>query len=126
MAVILVIEDDDHLRGLLREVLSRAGHEVHEAANGELGMRRFNANPADLVVTDIIMPDKEGLETIMELRREHPSVKIIAISGGGAKLDAQYLPTAKALGADVTIEKPFEPREVIEAIGRLLSGAVPA
>jgi len=126
MAVVLIIEDDDHLRSLLREVLTRAGHDVHEAANGEIGMRRFNAAPADVVVTDIIMPDKEGLETIMELRREHPNVKIIAISGGGMALDAQYLSTAKALGADLTIEKPFEPREVIEAIGGLLSGAIPA
>src|SRR5262245_51768906 len=123
MAVVLVIEDDDHLRGLLREVLQRAGHTVEDAPNGAAGLKRFIARPADVVVTDIIMPEKEGLETIIELKRDHPSVKIIAISGGGARLDAQYLPSAKALGADCTIEKPFEPREVIEAVSGLLREA---
>jgi two-component system, chemotaxis family, chemotaxis protein CheY len=120
MAVVLVIEDDDHLRRLLRAVLERAGYTVDDAPNGAAGLRRFYAHPADVVVTDIIMPEKEGLETIIELKRDHPDVKIIAISGGGARLDAQYLPSAKALGADCTIEKPFEPREVIEAVGGLL------
>jgi len=120
MAVVLVIEDDDHLRCLLRVVLERAGHIVEDAPNGMAGLKRFSTRPADIVVTDIIMPEKEGLETIIELKRDYPDVKIIAISGGGASLDAQYLPSAKALGADWTIEKPFEPREVIEAVGGLL------
>lgn len=123
MPVVLVIEDDDHLRGMLREVLERAGYAVEDAPNGAAGLKRFAQRPADVVVTDIIMPEKEGLETIMELKRDHPGVKIIAISGGGARLDAQYLPSARALGADCTIEKPFEPREVIEAVGGLLAGA---
>ncbi len=123
MAVVLVIEDDDHLRRLLRTVLERAGYTVEDAPNGAAGLKQFSARPADVVVTDIIMPEKEGLETIIELKRDHPEVKIIAISGGGARLDAQYLPSAKALGADCTIEKPFEPREVIEAIGGLLQKA---
>ncbi|HXV26212.1 MAG TPA: response regulator [Alphaproteobacteria bacterium] len=120
MAVVLVIEDDDHLRRLLRAVLERAGHTVEDAPNGAVGLKTFSSRPADIVVTDIIMPEKEGLETIIELKRDYPKVKIIAISGGGARLDAQYLPSAKALGADMTIEKPFEPREVIEAVGGLL------
>ena len=123
MAVVLVIEDDDHLRCLLRAVLERAGHTVEDAPNGAAGLRRFSTHPADVVVTDIIMPEKEGLETIIELKRDYPHVKIIAISGGGAALDAQYLPSAKALGADRTLEKPFEPREVIEAVGGLLREA---
>jgi DNA-binding response OmpR family regulator len=123
MAVVLVIEDDDHLRRLLRAVLERAGHTVEDAPNGAAGLKQFSTHPADVVVTDIIMPEKEGLETIIELKRDHPEVKIIAISGGGARLDAQYLPSAKALGADCTIEKPFEPREVIEAVGGLLQKA---
>ena len=123
MAVVLVIEDDDHLRCLLREVLERAGHTVEDAPNGAAGLRQFSSRPADVVVTDIIMPEKEGLETIIELKRDYPGVKIIAISGGGARLDAQYLPNAKALGADCTLEKPFEPREVIEAVGGLLKAS---
>ena len=90
MAVVLVIEDDDHLRGLLRAVLERAGHTVEDAPNGAAGLKRFYSHPADVVVTDIIMPEKEGLETIIELKRDHPEVKIIAISGGGARLDAYY------------------------------------
>jgi CheY-like chemotaxis protein len=123
MAVVLVIEDDEHLRRLLRTVLERAGYTVEEAANGAAGLKQFSIRPADVVVTDIIMPEKEGLETIIELKRDYPHVKIIAISGGGAALDAQYLPSAKALGADRTLEKPFEPREVIEAVGGLLREA---
>ena len=123
MAVVLVIEDDDHLRRLLRTVLERAGYTVEDAPNGAAGLKRFSACPADVVVTDSIMSEKEGLETIIELKRDHPEVKLIAISGGGARLDAQYLPSAKALGADRTIEKPFEAREVIEAVGGLLQEA---
>ena len=81
MARILVIDDEADMRGLLEETLQSAGHEVSLAADGEEGMKRFRARPADLVITDLYMPGQEGLETIMQLRREFPSVAIMAMSG---------------------------------------------
>ena len=120
---ILVIEDDPIVRATVQQILEDADYLVVVAEDGHAGLRAFQLHRPALVITDIIMPEKEGLETIIELKRDYPHVKIIAISGGGARLDAQYLPSAKALGADKTLEKPFEPREVIEAVGGLLREA---
>jgi DNA-binding response OmpR family regulator len=83
MSRILVIDDDEQIRGMLRQVLGCEGYEVVEASNGKDGMALFRAAPADLVISDILMPEQEGLQTIRELRREFPTVKIITISGGG-------------------------------------------
>lgn len=83
MAQILVIADDAHVRLVLRQVLERAGYTVREAANGREGLQRYRTTPTELVMTDILMPEQEGLETIPALRRELPAVKILAISGGG-------------------------------------------
>ena len=83
MALILIIDDDDQIRRVLRKTLERDGYDVADAPNGKEGIRLYRENPADLVITDIIMPEKEGIETIRELRRDFPEVKIIAISGGG-------------------------------------------
>jgi DNA-binding response OmpR family regulator len=93
---------------------------VTEAPDGEEGVRAAHERAADLVVTDIIMPDKEGLATIMELRREFPDTKIIAMSAGGARFTIDFLPMAKALGAHETLTKPFMPQDLLAAVERLL------
>jgi len=118
--LILVIDDDDQFRGMLREMLERAGYEVADAPNGKEGIRLYRENPADLVVTDIIMPEKEGIETIMDLRREFPEVKIIAMSGGGRIDPEEYLHMAEKLGAKRTFAKPVEREELLKAVGEVL------
>lgn len=113
---ILVIDDDDQIRELIREVLERGGHDVLEAENGDTGLRKLQDETVDVVVTDIIMPDKDGLETITELRADYPDIKIVAISGGGRRVNRDYLPTAQAFGADRVLYKPFRPQEVLQAV----------
>jgi CheY-like chemotaxis protein len=121
MARILVIDDDDSVRSLQREILRSAGYEITEAANGVDGSRLFREQPFDLVITDIIMPGKEGLETIQEIRREFGDTKIIAISGGGRSIAAQtVLPIAARLGADEIMDKPFTIGGLLSAVKRLL------
>ena len=120
MPLILVIDDDDQVRGMLREMLGRAGYEVADAPNGKEGIRLYRQNPADLVITEIIMPEKEGIETIMDLRREFPGVKIIAMSGGGSIGPEDYLYMARRLGANRTFAKPLERDELLKAVGELI------
>jgi len=116
---ILVIEDDPEVRNYLVAVLSRAGHEVREASNGKEGVQAFAAAPSDVVITDIIMPEKDGIETILDLRRTNPELKVIAISGGGRSTPDNYLHSAKLLGADRTIRKPFTNEEILAAVTEL-------
>jgi DNA-binding response OmpR family regulator len=120
MARILVIDDDNQIREMIRQMLTREGYEVVEAANGKQGAKVFREKPTDLVITDLIMPEKEGIETIVELRRDHPSLKIIAISGGGRTPPEIYLEDARLLGAHITLRKPFERQELLEAVRKLL------
>jgi CheY-like chemotaxis protein len=115
MASILVIEDDQEVRDYLVAVLSRAGHAVSSATNGRDGVDKFRSDP----VQDIIMPEKDGIETILDLRREHPSLKVIAISGGGRSTPENYLHSARLLGADKAIRKPFKNEEILEAVKEL-------
>jgi len=120
MPLILVIDDEVQIRALLREMLERAGYEVMDAPDGEEGIRLYRENPADLVITDIIMPKKEGLETIVDLRAEFPEVKIIAISGGGTIGPDSYLQIAEGFGAIRIFTKPFKMEELLAAIQELL------
>jgi DNA-binding response OmpR family regulator len=120
MARILIIDDDEQIRSTLQQVLELEGHEVVDAPDGKVGLQLFREEGADLVITDIIMPVKEGLETIMELRNDYPGVKIIAISGGGAIDPHVYLHYAKEAGAMRTLPKPFEREELLQAVGELL------
>lgn len=120
MASVLIIDDDDMVRTMLLRTVTRGGHEAFGARDGVEGVARFRDHPADLVITDIFMPNQEGLATIMELRRVKPDLKIIAISGGGARASLDVLPVAEALGAQRTLRKPFTPTEVIEAINGVL------
>jgi DNA-binding response OmpR family regulator len=121
MARILVIDDEDQIRAMLRLALEREGYQVMEAPNGKLAMRLQTENPADLVITDIVMPEQEGIETIIGLHREFPATKIIAISGGGNIGPANYLIMAKKLGAHHALCKPFGHDELVSAVRDLLS-----
>lgn len=117
---ILVIEDDDSLRHLLVRALTEEGYQVADARDGVQGMKRRHNRPSDLIITDIFMPQKDGLELIMELRRRPPHVPLIAISGGGQFGDLQILDAARKLGAIYTIEKPFHLPDLIALVNRLL------
>ena len=120
MARILIIDDEDELRFLLRQMLEHAGHEVTEAVNGAEGIELFERDSHELIITDIIMPEKEGVETILALRRTDPKLPIIAISGGG-RLDAtDFLTMAKKLGARHTLAKPFRRDQLLDAVSECL------
>lgn len=120
MKHILIIDDDDQMRKLIRSFLERAGFEVEEAANGRLGMAVMRRCAVDLVITDLIMPEQEGLETIGMLKQDFPQVKIIAISGGGRIGPDAYLPAAAALGADRIFIKPFARSALVATVRELL------
>lgn len=118
MARILVIDDDADMRALLDEMLTAGGHEVAQAGDGREGVAKYRTDQADLVITDLCMPNQEGLETIIELRRDFPNVRIIAMSG---KTFARAMLTiATRLGAVETLEKPFQPPELLGAVARVL------
>ncbi len=116
MPRVLVIDDDEQVRALLYEILDRAGFEVIEATNGGEALQLYRTRPTDLVITDLIMPEKEGVETILELRREFPQARVIAISGGGRNNSRDYLPIARQLGARHTLAKPFSRQEILDAV----------
>jgi DNA-binding response OmpR family regulator len=117
---ILVIDDEPEVRLVLRQILERDGYRVLEAPDGNVGIMLYRQNACDLVIVDIIMPVKEGISTIIELRRESRKVKIIAISGGGRVGPRDYLGMAEQLGADWTLSKPFGREEILAAVGKLL------
>lgn len=119
MATVLVIDDDQEVRDFLVTVLERAGHVVTAASNGRDGVAKFREEPSQVVITDIIMPEKDGIETILDLRREHPDLKVIAISGGGRTTPENYLHSARLLGADKAIRKPFKNDEILAAVAEL-------
>ena len=120
MARILVVDDDEQIRIMLDIALSRDSHEVVTAQNGAVASVRQSERPADVVIMDIIMPEKEGFETIIEFRRDYPETKIIAISGGGRLGPDQYLKLAKTMGADFIFEKPLPLVQLREAIHSLV------
>jgi DNA-binding response OmpR family regulator len=120
MAKIYVFDDEPSILLMIKKMLEKAGYEVDVALNGKEGMELFKKNVPDLLITDIIMPEKEGLETILELRRKYPELKIIAISGGGRISPGGYLPGARLLGADMVFEKPLDQKEFLQAIASLL------
>lgn len=122
MPRILVVDDDEQIRAMLRMTLEREGHAVAEAGDGNKAMYSYAADPADLVIMDIVMPEKEGIETIMELRRQYGDVKIIAISGGGRVNPEDYLRWARTFGVQHTFTKPVDRRELLAAIDELLAG----
>ncbi|PXF59428.1 MAG: response regulator [Deltaproteobacteria bacterium] len=120
MARILVIDDDIQILEMLRQTLEHEGYEVVDALDGKEGLRLYREAPTDLVITDIIMPAKEGVEMIIELRRDFPDVKIIAMSGGGRVGPKNYLGIAKKLGVMRTFTKPVPRQDMIKAVKELL------
>ena len=120
MKKILIIDDEPYILLMLKKMLERAGYEVDLASNGREGMDLFNKETADLVITDIIMPDKEGLELIIEMKRQRPNLKIIAMSGGGRISPGSYLECATHFGAEKVFQKPFKQKELISAVRELI------
>lgn len=121
MARILVVDDEDVIRRMLRIALELDGHEVLEASHGKEALRLQQASPAELVITDILMPEKDGLEVIMALRHESPGLKVIAMSGGGRFKQTEALEMAEPLGAVATLRKPFDLGVMLETVKRALS-----
>ena len=114
MATILIIDDEEIIRALLRSALEAAGYEVTEAANGREGLELFRHRPMDLVITDIVMPELNGLDMLLELTREFLQAKVIAISGAGG--EKNVLDVARLLGARQTFEKPFSLPHLLGAV----------
>jgi DNA-binding response OmpR family regulator len=126
MPGILIVEDDKELRDMLKISLTRHKYTVLEAADGKEAITHFKPSITDLVITDLIMPDEDGLKVIMRLREIKPSLKIIAISGGGKAGPGSYLNLAKALGANAIFSKPFSINDLIAKIELLMSDEQPA
>jgi CheY-like chemotaxis protein len=116
----LLVEDDKELREMLKMSLLRSGYTVMEAENGKDAIVHFKPLVTDLVVTDLIMPEEDGLKVVIKLRELKPSIRIIAISGGGKVGPGSYLNLAKALGADAIFSKPFSINDLISKIELLL------
>ena len=114
MASILIIDDEAGIRALLRTTLEAAGYEVTEAANGRQGLERYRHAPVDVIITDIAMPEMNGLDLILELTRQFLDVKVIAISGVGRESNA--LDVAKLLGARRILHKPFSMPQLLDAV----------
>lgn len=121
MPSVLIVEDEKDLREMLKISLTRHKFTVYEAENGKEAIIHFKPSITDLVVTDLIMPDEDGLKVIIKLKELKPSIKIIAISGGGKAGPGSYLNLAKALGADAIYSKPFSINELIAKIKELLN-----
>ena len=121
MTTILLVDDDEQLRTMLSVVLKRAGYEVQVAVDGIEANNFYRSHPTDLIITDLIMPEKDGLEIIRDLRKDYPQAKIIAMSGGGRTGTANYLKVAKAFGAQRVLDKPFLHQEMLEAIREVLA-----
>ena len=121
MPKILVIDDDVLMRNTISKILRHSGFEVIVAEDGVRGLVSFRRDHPDLVITDIIMPETEGIEVIIEMRREQPNTKIIAVSGGGRIGNADFLGMAQSLGAAAILAKPFLPEELISRVRSCLA-----
>jgi DNA-binding NtrC family response regulator len=119
-ARILIIDDEVQIREMLGQMLTREGYQVVHARDGKEGMKACREQSIDLIITDIIMPEKDGIEMILELRHDFPALKVIAISGGGRLGPDGYLEMAKKLGAHRTFFKPFNRKEILDAVRELL------
>lgn len=122
MARILVVDDNGLARFALRAMVEANGHEVREAGDGDTAIAMFREFEADLVITDMIMPGRHGLDAAAELLSTHPGVKVIAVSGGGRKGLSDDINRAREMGIHATLVKPFEQNELQSAVDDLLSG----
>jgi CheY-like chemotaxis protein len=123
MALILVIDDDDAFRRVILRTLGAQKHRMIEAPNGVEGLKLVDEYKPDAVITDILMPQKEGIETIREIRERAPGCKIIAISGGGMSHNLMFLDVARAFGADAALAKPFRPTELTAVVDQVLKAS---
>lgn len=121
MAKIVVIDDEAMIRAVIRKILERAGHTVSEAGDGDMGLKRVKEESPDLVITDLIMPEREGIETIQLLRGDFPTLRILAISGTGSAAEGGPLRDAELFGADDSLAKPFTAGELQECVRKLLA-----
>ena len=120
MARILLVDDNEELLELTALVLRGANYSVAAAANGKEALKLLADNEFDLVLTDVVMPEKEGIETIMEIRKKFPEIKIIAMSGGGAAAPEEYLVVARMLGAAKSLAKPFTGEQLLSTVSSVL------
>jgi two-component system chemotaxis response regulator CheY len=125
MPLVLIIDDDAQMRKTMRRILTSAGHEVIEAADGREGLAAFQTHSPDVVITDLVMPEKEGIETIIELRRVAQYSRILAVSGSLVDGNSSFLAMAKKLGADLVLEKPFRAAQLQQAVDDLAAAARP-
>ena len=123
MTRVLIIDDEAPIRSMLKLMLERDGYEVAEAPDGMEAIRIYRQNPADLIITDLIMPNQDGIGMIIALKKEFPDVKIIAMSGGGLNKPEGYLKGAKKLGAACTLTKPIDRDEMLRAIKDVLQSS---
>ena len=120
MASILIIDDEDPVREVLRRLLERVGHTVYEAADGKTALRMYAGNPTDLVITDIYMPEMDGIEFLIRVREAFPEARVIALSGGSFISKEEVLRDAAQLGAVGILEKPFSVEECLDVVQRAL------
>jgi len=121
MPKILLIDDNVIVRNAISTVLRQSGFDVELAINGQQGFAAFLQCEPDLVITDIIMPEKDGIETIMKIRKQRPTAKIIAISGGGRVGTMDFLHVAKSFGASAVLAKPIEPKDLLNCVNACLA-----
>jgi len=122
MARVIVIDDQEPIRRIVRRALENDGHEVFEASDGEVGMELLERAPADVVITDIFMPGMDGIQTLREIRKRFPAIKVIAMSGGDSTGLLDLRQDAELLGALKSIQKPFNARDVVELVRSVLGG----
>jgi two-component system cell cycle response regulator CpdR len=120
---ILVVDDEEPIRDLLAQVLQKAGHQVLTVANGREATQAIVDGQFDVVITDLLMPERDGLELITEMRRRFPKIRVIAMTGGGHIPREHYLFVAKNLGAHSLLEKPFEQAQLLAAIEAAVASA---
>jgi len=119
--VVLIIDDDPQIRELWRDVLQEEGLRVLDAPSGVDGVQVAKDHAVDLVVTDILMPDKDGIETLREIKAEQPALKVVVVSGGGVTMQPTFLNVAKKFGADATLQKPVDIGEFCSVVKQLLA-----
>tara|TARA_R110002072_G_scaffold118576_2_gene250403 strand:- start:5259 stop:5633 length:375 start_codon:yes stop_codon:yes gene_type:complete len=122
MSKVLIIDDENDIRDVFAEAFRLSGYEVCEAANGMAGLRVFDAEGPDVVVVDVFMPEKDGIETLLEIRMKNRHVPIIAMSGGGASNHFQFLDMTEKLGANLVLKKPILPRDLVTAASNCIAG----
>ena len=122
MPSVLVIDDEEQIRQLIREALEQAGYDVREAGDGKSGLTQYRTKQTDVVIMDILMPDQDGLESIMALYKEFPDSRVIAMTGGSDMIGIMnFLDVAKMMGAKQTLKKPFDMKTLLDTVAAELS-----